>query len=109
MPYKDPEMRKANYRKNAAKFATRSAAQHLKLKLEVLAAYGAVCKCGFADHRALNIDHINGGGTQERQKIGWGVYFYKWLKQNNFPPGYQVLCSNCNAIKRFTAGEFGGR
>jgi len=23
-----------------------------------------------------------------------------WLKKNNFPPGFQVLCANCNFAKR---------
>ena len=28
---------------------------------------------------------------------GWS--FYKYLKKKHYPPGYQVLCANCNSIK----------
>lgn len=24
---------------------------------------------------------------------------YKWLVANDFPPGFQVLCANCNMAK----------
>jgi hypothetical protein len=36
---------------------------------------------------ALSIDHIKGGGSQHRKKIGSGCSFYYWLKRNRFPPG----------------------
>jgi hypothetical protein len=66
-----------------------------------------VCaKCGFSDIRALSIDHINGGGrkhTQELKKVG--TIFYRWLIKNNFPKGYQVLCMNCNYIKKIENKE----
>ncbi len=58
-------------------------------------------KCGFSDIRALSIDHINGGGrkhAQELRKVG--TIFYRWLIKNNFPEGFQVLCMNCNYIKK---------
>jgi hypothetical protein len=25
-----------------------------------------------------------------------GTHLYLWLKQNNYPPGFRVLCMNCN-------------
>ena len=57
-------------------------------------------KCGFDDVRALNIDHINDDGNTHRAEIGrGGVKFLSWLKKNNFPKGFQVLCANCNQIK----------
>jgi hypothetical protein len=28
-----------------------------------------------------------------------GVRFYSWLRRNNYPEGYQVLCFNCNIAK----------
>ena len=30
--------------------------------------------------------------------------FYLWLKRNNFPPGYQVLCWNCNCGRSINNG-----
>ena len=58
--------------------------------------------CGFSDVRALSIDHINNDGYSHRKKLGRrGGAIYCWLITNNFPPGYQVLCMNCQFIKRF--------
>ena len=56
-------------------------------------------KCGFSDIRALCIDHVNGGGNRHRKEVGDGR-LYRWLEKNGFPDGFQVLCHNCNAIKR---------
>lgn len=64
------------------------------------------CKCGFDDIRALTIDHIDNNGADERRKLfGHRMYagttFYRWLRKNGYPNnGYQVLCFNCNWIKK---------
>jgi hypothetical protein len=42
----------------------------------------------------LSIDHINGGGRKHRLSIGGGIY--AWLRKNNYPDGFRVLCHNCN-------------
>ena len=46
----------------------------------------------------LTIDHIEGAGNQHRKSLnvdgGWR--FYQWLQQQGYPPGYRVLCINCN-------------
>ena len=80
-----------------------------KLKVEVLQNYSPdlrCLKCGFTDIRALSIDHINGNGNKHRKSIGcYGSQFYTWLKNHNYPVGYQVLCMNCNFIKRFEQRE----
>jgi len=54
--------------------------------------------CGFGDLRALSIDHIGGGGCQHRMEIK--IPIYRWLIKTGFPSGYQVLCMNCQFIKR---------
>jgi hypothetical protein len=63
--------------------------------------------CKFNDIRALTIDHICGGGRKHLKSLGilggWG--FYKWLIKNNYPEGFQVLCMNCQIVKRHTHGE----
>jgi hypothetical protein len=76
----------------------------------VLTHYGGsklVCvKCGFADVRALSIDHINGGGRRHREgSLRSSGSFYSWLMKNNFPEGYQTLCMNCQFIKRWENKE----
>jgi hypothetical protein len=52
------------------------------------------CACpGCQEHHIefLTIDHINGG------------VLYRWLKKNGYPPGFRVLCYNCNNARG--AGE----
>ena len=57
--------------------------------------------------RALSIDHIKGGGNRHRDKLGNdGSGVYRWLKKENYPTGYQVLCMNCQFIKKSENKEF---
>jgi predicted transcriptional regulator len=78
-----------------------------KMKLNLFSHYSKgllMCaRCGFNDTRALSIDHINGEGTKHRQEIGGNIYH--WLTKNDYPEGYQVLCYNCQAIKRLENHE----
>lgn len=68
----------------------------LNIFLCVLNNYGAICvMCHENDTMALTIDHIGGGGNKHRHKVGVGTKFYNWLIKNNFPPGFRVLCANC--------------
>lgn len=83
---------------------------HVKRKLDVFRAYAKnvdfiVCAtCGFDDFRALQIDHINGDGAKQKRELR-GINLYTWLRQQNYPKGYQVLCANCNWIKRHKNNE----
>ena len=61
-------------------------------------------KCGFSDTRALSFDHINGGGRKHRKEVGGRIWY--WLIKNNYPDGYQILCMNCQFIKRTEQREF---
>ena len=75
-----------------------------KLKLEVLGHYsvrGVMCcsQCGYSNIQALVLDHIKGGGNKQRLETGSGSMFYRWIRNHNYPEGYQILCSNCNHIK----------
>lgn len=69
-------------------------------KLEVIVAYGGKCVCcGVAHPELLSIDHIDGYASGPRK----GAPLYAWLKRNNFPDGFRVLCMTCN----FTLGHHG--
>lgn len=61
--------------------------------------------CGNDDARILQIDHINGGGGVHRKQTGSSMGNYYWIIKNNFPPGFQILCPNCQMIKRWTHKE----
>ncbi len=76
---------------------------NLKLRIAVLNAYSnndpkCAC-CGEKEIAFLAIDHINGGGNKHVKSIKGK--FYNWLKKNNYPKGFQVLCHNCNMAKGF--------
>src|ERR1700756_3265005 len=64
--------------------------------------HGPRCNaCGYdRDVRALQIDHVQGGGSAEiRGGLGAGLaYYYRVLRDTT--GRYQLLCANCNKIKR---------
>ncbi|KKQ94900.1 MAG: hypothetical protein UT21_C0011G0008 [Candidatus Woesebacteria bacterium GW2011_GWA1_39_11b] len=79
-----------------------------KLKFDILNHYsnGKLCcaNCSFNDSRALQVDHIENNGAEERRKLFGnrlfaGTTFYRWVRRNNYPEGYAILCANCNIIK----------
>ncbi|MBN2263072.1 MAG: hypothetical protein JW735_09170 [Prolixibacteraceae bacterium] len=72
-----------------------------QLRLKVIEKLGGKCKhCGFDDPRALQIDHVNNDGYTERNLITTRVtYLNKVLKDKSGK--YQLLCANCNWIKRY--------
>lgn len=77
-----------------------------KYRLDALQAYAGKfpkCNCcGESILEFLTIDHISGNGEKHRMKINKrGTAFFIWLRDNNFPEGYQVLCYNCNCAKGF--------
>ena len=73
-----------------------------ELKAEVYAAYGGACCacCGESEPNFLQLDHIDGDGCKHRKALGGpsasGIRTYQDLKQRGFPPGFQILCANCN-------------
>lgn len=72
-------------------------------KNKIFALLGDKCmRCGFNDKRALQIDHINGGGKKQIRSMTW-VNYYKFVIKN--PTLFQTLCANCNWIKRAENNE----
>jgi len=78
----------------------------IKLKNEVINYYGGECACcGIKWLAFLTIDHVDGRGKAHRRQVGrCGLAFYRWLKKNKFPKGYQVLCWNCNCGRAINNG-----
>lgn len=62
--------------------------------------------CGFTDPRALQIDHIYNDGYLERKllKGSSSVGRYKRVLED-VDGRYQLLCANCNWIKRMNREE----
>lgn len=76
-----------------------------KLKMEIISHYSNgknYCDCcGENQIKFLTVNHKDGGGNKHRQEVGTGSQFYKWLINNKFPEGYNVLCFNCNLALGF--------
>ncbi len=74
-------------------------------KLQVFTHYSGgeprCAHCGIVDVDVLTLDHINGNGHQHRKSIGG--HPYRWIINNDYPDGFQVLCFNCNWKKRLNS------
>lgn len=67
--------------------------------------------CGENSHTDfLAVDHIAGkkqmDSESELVQLGYssskrGSTLHKWIKDNNFPDGFQILCHNCNQAKGY--------
>ena len=62
-------------------------------------------RCGFEDKRALQLDHINGDGPTDRKVINTWRRLEKILTDTTYRLSFQLLCANCNWIKRAENGE----
>jgi hypothetical protein len=79
------------------------------LRRDVLNAYGGMkCACcGETEETFLTLDHIHNNGADHRRELlgktgkvpGVTGSLYGSLKKNGYPPGFQVLCMNCNFSK----------
>ena len=78
-----------------------------KLKLDVISHYSnATMKCAncpFSDIRALSLDRIEGGHI--KSGLPYGDTLYKRLRKQGYPKGWQVLCMNCQWVKRYENEE----
>lgn len=95
-----PEERRANRRRwrnaNRERHRELGRIEQALLRQEVIVAYGGLCECCGIDFEPhLTLDHVNGGGSAERRKAP-GSALFRRLRRDGFPPGYRVLCWNCN-------------
>jgi hypothetical protein len=81
-----------------------------RLKIAALKAYGPLCcSCPNCPERHnpklafLTLDHVNGGGNKHKTELKVNK-LYRWLKNQGYPPGYQVLCFNCNSGRSINSG-----
>jgi hypothetical protein len=74
------------------------------VKDKVYQAYGGYrCNCcGETERCFLTMDHIENDGAFMRKHVhGDGAHtLYLWLRKNNYPAGFQILCWNCQWGKR---------
>jgi hypothetical protein len=82
------------------KYRKQSRDAKARLKSRLLQFYGSTCAvCGFADARALTLDHVNGNGNAERKRIGERGVYQRAL-ETYLPDEYRTLCMNCQFIQR---------
>jgi|ERR1039458_4748441 hypothetical protein len=73
----------------------------LKIKKEVVAAYGGRCACcGESELSFLTIDHVHNNGAELRRNgEPFGEKLRLKLRKQGYPTDYQILCMNCNWAK----------
>lgn len=114
MPYKNPEDRKRNKRdwakKNHKRLLEKGRFNHAKNREAVIKKLGTSCvRCGFLDIRGLQIDHIETGhGEKDRKRYDTRTFYRQILLGKYDVSKLQILCANCNWIKRHENGEFRG-
>lgn len=76
----------------------------LEIKLAAFDNYGGrLCSCcGESNIVFLTIDHLDNNGSKHRKEITTTIF--RWLRNNNYPKGFQVLCWNCNLGKYYCKG-----
>lgn len=68
-----------------------------ELKRQLFDHYGWSCACcGEDEPKFLTIDHVNGGGNEERRQLGGSQQVWRSIRRRGFPPEYRTLCFNCN-------------
>jgi hypothetical protein len=73
----------------------------VRMRKEVLRHYENACACCGEDrYEFLAIDHIKKGGNRHRKEVKTTHLDY-WLWMNDFPPGFRILCHNCNSAIGF--------
>ena len=77
-----------------------------EVRLAVIMAYGGLaCSCDHSGNPCgpkpiefLCLDHIGGNG---KEKGSGGYSLYRKLRKLHYPPGYRILCHNCNSSLGF--------
>jgi hypothetical protein len=89
------DIQRASRAKHPGKKTADDREMRRRARREALEHYGNKCSCcGEWRIPFLGIDHINGGGRKHRKAIHMPITV--WLKRNNYPEGYRILCHNCN-------------
>lgn len=106
--YRSRDLNRVTFRRRHADWYLDFKTRVRRAIFEAYGGYRCAC-CGELERKFLTLDHINNDGAADRIKIagkrsaaGWTTYRY--LYKHGFPPGYQILCMNCNFGKRMNKG-----
>lgn len=107
----DPEFMRAKarlfYQNNKERLRAERVAMYEQLKTTTFDNLGGKCaRCGFNDYRALQVDHVKRAQHPHNYFRRSGRGLYHLVRQSGYDKTlYQLLCANCNWIKRFELGE----
>lgn len=101
-----PEQKKQRY-ENSKKYSKSERAKQRRaenrrlLRLEFIERFGGKCTCcGEDTFEFLTVEHIHGGGGQQRKKVSTEHLLRKLRREGWKDTGeYTVLCFNCNQAK----------
>ena len=92
--------RKGNREKVSRQNANSNTRARLRLRAEMLEAYGGQCACcGETEEHFLTLDHIHGVPDHHRWPSGkrvTGLTLLRKTKKEGWPDAYRILCWNCN-------------
>lgn len=94
-----------NHREYYKKYGNNS---NKRVRTRLMNLLGARCNhCGLEDMRILQVDHINGGGLKELKHFKGTNQMYKYYVKNPTIAlqKLQLLCPNCNWLKRIDNNE----
>jgi hypothetical protein len=99
----DMKVRAREYRSsNRKKINEHYKEYRAKRRILLLEKYGGLCACcKESQQEFLCIDHVFGGGNQERKTSNFEAIITKLLASEEISPDYQILCHNCNLAKGF--------
>jgi len=96
------ETKRNNYRHGDKTYhAARTKRYRVKLKMDVIKAYGGCCSCCEEDHPDfLTVDHVKNDGNVHRRTLKGTQNLYRMLRDAGYPKDdYTVLCFNCNIAR----------
>ena len=114
-PEKFKKRDKEQYKKHKENRINGNSIVRNKIRLRILELLGNKCSnpnCliigGCTDKRALQIDHVKGGGNKHRKLFTTIYQMYRQMIKEieNGSKDYQLLCANCNMIKRMKNKEY---
>jgi len=66
---------------------------------------GKCINCGISDWRLLQVNHINGGGNEER-RIRTNYKTWEQILNGERSGEFDVRCANCNILHEYEIGVF---
>ncbi len=98
---------RASYKRNKEIRLLGSWKYQLKMRKKVISMLGGECRrCGETDIRILQINHIDGGGRQERLSKTRHFYLKDIIDGSRNTDDLEILCANHNILYEYESGRW---